>query len=57
MHKTENGKTTVIGVTSGSDYNLFKDHYVIFCNGKAYYTRIGYYQDWIEQHVGVDNHC
>ena len=36
MHKTENGKTTIIGVTSGSDYNLFKDHYVIFCNGKYY---------------------
>ena len=52
MHKTENGKTTIIGLTSGSDYNLFKDNYVIFCNGKAYYTRVGYYIDWIESHVG-----
>ena len=56
MHKTENGKTTIIGVTSGSDYNLYKDHYVIYCNGKSYYTRIGYYMDWIESYVKKD-HC
>ena len=56
MHKTENGKTTIIGVTSGSDYNMYKDHYTIYCNGKSYYTRIGYYMDWIESYVKKD-HC
>ena len=56
MHKTENGKTTVIGVTSGSDYILYKDNLMIHCNGKANYTRVGYYADWIESHVGK-NHC
>ena len=56
MHKTENGKTTIIGLASSSNYNLLKNHYVIVCNGKYHHTRVGYYIDWIEKHVGSD-HC
>ena len=56
MHYTQNGKTTIIGVTSGSDYIIEKDFTLTHCNGKAFYTRVGYYLDWIKQYVG-DNHC
>ena len=56
IHKTENGKTTIIGLASSSNYNLLKNHYVIVCNGKYHHTRVGYYIDWIEENVGSD-HC
>ena len=57
MHKTENGKTKIIGVTSASNHNLLDENdNVVACNGKLFYTRVGYYADWIEGIVGRD-HC
>ena len=58
MHKTKNGRTTIIGLTSGSDDELIKDGIEYYCNGPIYYTRVGYYLKWIEEVVGgPENHC
>ena len=52
MHAVENGKYKVIGLTSSSDYNVRdKDGYVYACNGKAYFTKISNYADWIKTSV------
>lgn len=56
MHLLSNGKATIIGITSGSDYAVFKDDYIIQCNGKSFFTRVGYYIKWIESVIG-DKHC
>lgn len=58
MHVVENGKATVIGLTSGSDKVLEEDGTLIFCNGYAYYTRIGaFFKSFIAQHIGEDELC
>lgn len=57
MHKTVNGKTTIVGVGSISNQTLVDDrNHIVLCNGQAWYTRVGYYMDWIESYVGND-HC
>lgn len=58
MHKTENGRTTIIGLTSGSDHRLVKGDYIVLCNGPAYYTRVENYLKWIEDTIGgLEYHC
>lgn len=57
MHFTENGKTLVVGLTSGTDQFEEEDGYTVVCTGPALYTRVGYYYDFIKQHVGEDNLC
>ena len=57
MHKTVNGKTTIVGVGSIFNQTLIDENQnVVLCNGQAWYTRVGYYTDWIESYVG-NNHC
>ena len=58
MHKTKNGRTTIVGLTSGSNNNIFKDHLIFYCTGPTIYTRVGYYLKWIEEVVGgTEEHC
>ena len=58
MHKTKNGRTTIIGLTSGSDDEVIKDNKIFLCNGLAYFTRVGYYLKWIEETIGgQEDHC
>ena len=58
MHKTENGRTTIVGLTSGSNYQIIREGHLILCNGPAFYTRVGYYLKWIEETIGgQEDHC
>lgn len=58
MHsKSINGQTTIIGLASGTDYDLYEGNNVIHCNGKSFFTRIGYHLNWIESYIGKNNHC
>ena len=58
MHKTVNGRTTIVGVMAASDESVVKGDNQVFCNGPAYFTRIGNYSNWIEETIGGSNeHC
>ena len=57
MHKTKNGRTTIIGLTSGSDVKVIKDNKIFSCNGLSYFTRVGYYLKWIEDTIRGEEHC
>ena len=58
MHKTENGRTTIVGLTSGSEEEVIKDDYMVLCNGPVFYTRVGHYLNWIEETIGGSkDHC
>ena len=61
MHKMENGETKIVGLTSFSNHHILEEDchgrmQLVTCNGRAYYTRVGWYADWIESIVG-DDHC
>ena len=58
MHKTKNGRTTIIGLTSGTEASVFKDPLYVLCIGPTYFTRVGYYLKWIEETIGgQEEHC
>lgn len=57
LHKTENGKTKIIGLASDTNDTIIdENNHVVLCNGKFWYTRIGVFVDWIESWIG-DEHC
>lgn len=57
MHKTVNGKTTILAVASISNQTIInEDQHIVVCNGQAWYTRIGHFIDWIQNYV-EDDHC
>ena len=58
MHKTINGRTTIVGLTSGSDDEEMEDGHLVACIGPSYYTRVGHFLKWIEDTIGgPDEHC
>ena len=58
MHKTINGRTTIVGLASSVELPEYRGDLITLCNGGAFYTRVGNTLSWIEKTIGgEENHC